>query len=408
MPRPEPLYLRSLEIVEKTLGPQHPYLARGLRMQGALYEKQGRYGEAEPLYQRALSILESARGPEDLEVAAHLSDLGRFYADTLATGVNPALQAIVLSPEGASASLSLLVETFTPSPCFAADADGCADVLRFGSIDDNLANLITGRLTTLSIALVSPFRRDEVRTGEGVDDIVTLTTFADEGALTLDIAELVLMNTVVGFAGTTEGRTPDSPLTVFKNITDFNTAYLTIQVNDINTLASSRDSSSNVSPEDAILVTIDSPLVAGTWNLRTERAAININTRALTFDSASGNVAFSNSDDANAEDLPLAVMTLSGSTGDVQQVEVNDQTFQITLVGDAGAEVQNVVRFNVVHFETPVVLRGFTVIMSLAAPNTRGAALGLNGMTSLYFDLDDPFRMRRIQNVGIRRSRVFG
>ena len=307
----------------------------------------------------------------------------------LATGVNPALQAIVLSPEGASASLSLLVETFTPSPCFAADADGCADVLRFGSIDDNLANLITGRLTTLSIALVSPFRRDEVRTGEGVDDIVTLTTFADEGALTLDIAELVLMNTVVGFAGTTEGRTPDSPLTVFKNITDFNAVFLSIQVNDFNTPASSQGFHLNISPEDVILATIDSPLVAGTWNLRTERAAININTRALTFDSASGNVAFS-IDDISGEALPLAVMTLSGSTGDVQQVEVNDQTFQITLVGDAGAEVQNEVRFNVVRFETPVVVRGFTVIMSLAAPNTRGAALGLNGMTSLYFDLDDP------------------
>ena len=318
-----------------------------------------------------------------LQFAAITSDIA------LATGVNPALQAIVLSPEGASASLSLLVETFTPSPCFAADADGCADVLRFGSIDDNLANLITGRLTTLSIALVSPFRRDEVRTGEGVDDIVTLTTFADEGALTLDIAELVLMNTVVGFAGTTEGRTPDSPLTVFKNITDFNAVFLSIQVNDFNTPASSQGFHLNISPEDVILATIDSPLVAGTWNLRTERAAININTRALTFDSASGNVAFS-IDDISGEALPLAMMTLSGSTGDVQQVEVNDQTFQITLVGDAGAEVQNEVRFNVVRFETPVVVRGFTVIMSLAAPNTRGAALGLNGMTSLYFDLDDP------------------
>ena len=46
----EPLYLRSLAIREKALGPDHPDVAKSLNNLAALYHYQGRYAEAEPLY----------------------------------------------------------------------------------------------------------------------------------------------------------------------------------------------------------------------------------------------------------------------------------------------------------------------------------------------------------------------
>ena len=58
----EPLYLRSLEIVEKALGKSHPHVAASLNNLAALYESQGRYAKAEPLFLRALSIYEKALG----------------------------------------------------------------------------------------------------------------------------------------------------------------------------------------------------------------------------------------------------------------------------------------------------------------------------------------------------------
>ena len=52
----EPLYHRSLAILEKALGPEHPDVATSLNSLAALYDTQGKYAEAEPLYQRALAI----------------------------------------------------------------------------------------------------------------------------------------------------------------------------------------------------------------------------------------------------------------------------------------------------------------------------------------------------------------
>jgi clan AA aspartic protease (TIGR02281 family) len=52
----EPLYRRSLEIMEKTLGPNHPDVATILNNLAELYREQGRYAEAEPLYRRSLEI----------------------------------------------------------------------------------------------------------------------------------------------------------------------------------------------------------------------------------------------------------------------------------------------------------------------------------------------------------------
>jgi len=70
----EPLYQRSLAILEKALGPEHPDVAVSLNNLAELYRVQGRYGEAEPLYQRSLAIREKALGSEHPHVAASLEN----------------------------------------------------------------------------------------------------------------------------------------------------------------------------------------------------------------------------------------------------------------------------------------------------------------------------------------------
>jgi tetratricopeptide (TPR) repeat protein len=52
----EPLYQRSLEIWERTLGPEHPSVAQGLENYAALLRAMGRVAEAEELVARARAI----------------------------------------------------------------------------------------------------------------------------------------------------------------------------------------------------------------------------------------------------------------------------------------------------------------------------------------------------------------
>ena len=52
----EPLYKRSLSILEKALGPEHPYVAKSLNNLAALYRATTRNMLAEPLEQRAAKI----------------------------------------------------------------------------------------------------------------------------------------------------------------------------------------------------------------------------------------------------------------------------------------------------------------------------------------------------------------
>ena len=56
MPMPNRCYKRSLAIVEKALGPDHPDVAASLNNLAVLYQHQGRYADAEPLYKRSLAI----------------------------------------------------------------------------------------------------------------------------------------------------------------------------------------------------------------------------------------------------------------------------------------------------------------------------------------------------------------
>ncbi|ACF47371.1 TPR repeat-containing protein (plasmid) [Prosthecochloris aestuarii DSM 271] len=71
----EPLYRRALDIYEKQLGGEHPYVATSLNNLAELFRAQGKYGEAEPLYRRALGIDEKALGLEHPEVATDLNNL---------------------------------------------------------------------------------------------------------------------------------------------------------------------------------------------------------------------------------------------------------------------------------------------------------------------------------------------
>ncbi len=65
----EPLYKRSLAILEKALGPDHPHVAKGLNNLAVLYQAQGHYAEAETLFRRSLSIWEKVLGPDHPDVA---------------------------------------------------------------------------------------------------------------------------------------------------------------------------------------------------------------------------------------------------------------------------------------------------------------------------------------------------
>lgn len=52
----EPLFRRTLGILEKALGPEHPDVAAGLNNLAVVYHAQGRLADAEPLFRRALAI----------------------------------------------------------------------------------------------------------------------------------------------------------------------------------------------------------------------------------------------------------------------------------------------------------------------------------------------------------------
>ena len=75
----EPLQRRSLAILEKALGPDHPDVARSLNDLSVLCYQQGRYAETEPMHARVLAILEKALGPDHPDVAMSLNNLAGLY-----------------------------------------------------------------------------------------------------------------------------------------------------------------------------------------------------------------------------------------------------------------------------------------------------------------------------------------
>jgi CHAT domain-containing protein/tetratricopeptide (TPR) repeat protein len=76
----EPLYTRSLAILEKSVGLDSVAIAPELNNLGALYERQQRYGEAEPLFKRALAVSEKTLPPSHPDVGRALNNLATLYA----------------------------------------------------------------------------------------------------------------------------------------------------------------------------------------------------------------------------------------------------------------------------------------------------------------------------------------
>ena len=77
----EPLIKRALEIYEKTLGDEHPYVATGLANLAGLLHSLGKYAEAEPLFKRAIAIHERTQGPEHPNAAVSLNNLAKLLQD---------------------------------------------------------------------------------------------------------------------------------------------------------------------------------------------------------------------------------------------------------------------------------------------------------------------------------------
>ena len=71
----EPLHRRSLVIMEKALGRDHPMIGTVLSNLPVLYDVQGRYAEAEQLYQQSLAITEKALGRDHPMVGTVLGNL---------------------------------------------------------------------------------------------------------------------------------------------------------------------------------------------------------------------------------------------------------------------------------------------------------------------------------------------
>ncbi len=59
--------------------PQDPRLATNLNNLALIYYIRGRYSEAEPLFKRSLAIMEKVVGPEHLDVATTLNNMALLY-----------------------------------------------------------------------------------------------------------------------------------------------------------------------------------------------------------------------------------------------------------------------------------------------------------------------------------------
>ncbi|HBK79655.1 MAG TPA: pilus assembly protein PilF, partial [Nitrospinae bacterium] len=64
---------------EKALGPEHPDVATGLNNLASVLQAQGLFKEAEPLYKRTLSIVEKSVGPDHPRIVRILRKLAGVY-----------------------------------------------------------------------------------------------------------------------------------------------------------------------------------------------------------------------------------------------------------------------------------------------------------------------------------------
>jgi CHAT domain-containing protein/Tfp pilus assembly protein PilF len=77
----EAYFLRALSIDEKAFGPDHPFVAIDVNNLGNYYRERGDFVKAEPLYRRALAIQEKQTGAESAEAGIFVSNLATLYFD---------------------------------------------------------------------------------------------------------------------------------------------------------------------------------------------------------------------------------------------------------------------------------------------------------------------------------------
>jgi len=77
----KPLFERSLSVIEKVLGSEHPNVATCLNNLALLHQTQGNYAQAQPLYERALAIWEKVYGEVHPQVAIGLNNLAELHRD---------------------------------------------------------------------------------------------------------------------------------------------------------------------------------------------------------------------------------------------------------------------------------------------------------------------------------------
>src|SRR2546430_17610394 len=77
----EVLYKRSLAILERTQGVEHPDTASLLSQLAGVDKSQGRFAESESLYHRALAIMAKLREPQDPDYSGTLLNLAVYNRD---------------------------------------------------------------------------------------------------------------------------------------------------------------------------------------------------------------------------------------------------------------------------------------------------------------------------------------
>lgn len=77
----QPVHERALAIRERSLGPDHPDVARSLNNLANVHYDQGRYEEARGLHERALALRERVLGADHPDVAISLNNLANVHYD---------------------------------------------------------------------------------------------------------------------------------------------------------------------------------------------------------------------------------------------------------------------------------------------------------------------------------------
>ncbi len=101
----KPLFQRALGIREKTLGREHPDVARSLNNLAVLYRTTGDYAEAEPLFQRALAIQEKgwARRTQSLQAFSPASPTSTASKATTTKRSRSISRALAIGEKGLGA-----------------------------------------------------------------------------------------------------------------------------------------------------------------------------------------------------------------------------------------------------------------------------------------------------------------